>query len=32
VADAPRPDEIVVAMAIADGGRVHPRCGKAPIR
>jgi hypothetical protein len=32
VADAPRPDEIVVAMAIADGGRLHPRCGSAPIR
>jgi Amino acid synthesis len=32
VADAPRPDEIVVVMAIADGGRIHPRCGTAPIR
>ena len=32
VADAPRPDEIVVAMAIADGGRPWPRCGSAPIR
>jgi hypothetical protein len=32
VADAPRPDEIVVAMAIADGGRTWPRCGSAPIR
>jgi hypothetical protein len=32
VADAPRPDEIVVVMAIADGCRVHPRCGQAPIR
>jgi hypothetical protein len=28
--DAPRPDEIVVVMAVADGGRPHPRCGKAP--
>jgi hypothetical protein len=28
--DAPRPDEIVVVLAIADGGRLHPRCGKAP--
>jgi hypothetical protein len=28
--DAPRPDEIVVVMAIADGGRLHPRCGEAP--
>ena len=32
VADAPRPDEIVVVMAIADGGRLHNRCGAAPIR
>jgi hypothetical protein len=32
VADAPRPDEIVVAMAIADGGRVWNRCGNGPIR
>ena len=28
--DAPKPDEIVVVMAVADGGRPHPRCGKAP--
>jgi hypothetical protein len=28
--DAPRPDEIVVVMAIADGGRLLPRCGSAP--
>jgi Amino acid synthesis len=32
VADAPRPDEIVVVMAIADGGRLLNRCGAAPIR
>ncbi len=32
VADAPRPSEIVVVIAIADGGRVHPRSGKAPKR
>ena len=32
IADAPRPDEIVVVMAIADGGRLHNRCGTAPIR
>jgi len=32
VADAPRPDEIVVIMAIADGGRLNNRCGTAPIR
>ncbi len=28
--DAPRADEIVVVMAVADGGRLHPRCGTAP--
>jgi hypothetical protein len=28
--DAPKPDEIVVVMAVADGGRLHPRCGTAP--
>jgi Amino acid synthesis len=28
--DAPRADEIVVVMAVADGGRLHPRCGQAP--
>ncbi len=28
VADAPRPDEILVAMAVSDGGRPHPRIGK----
>lgn len=28
VADAPRPDEILVAMAVADGGRPRPRVGK----
>jgi hypothetical protein len=28
--DAPKPDEIVVVMAVADGGRLHPRCGQAP--
>src|SRR5580693_1892849 len=32
VADAPRPDEILVAMAIADGGRLRNRCGTEPIR
>jgi hypothetical protein len=30
IADAPRPREIVVVMAIADGGRLLPRCGKGP--
>ena len=32
VADAPRPNEILVAMAIADGGRLQNRCGSEPIR
>ena len=31
VADAPRPDEIVLCMAVADGGRPHPRLGDKPI-
>jgi hypothetical protein len=31
VANAPLPDEIVVAMAISDGGRLFPRVGKGPI-
>jgi Amino acid synthesis len=30
VADAPRPDEIVVALALADGGRLNNRCGEKP--
>ena len=32
VADAPRADEILVVMAIADGGRLRNRCGTEPIR
>lgn len=32
IADAPRPDEIVILMAIADGGRPLPRAGTAPAR
>jgi hypothetical protein len=28
VADAPRPDEILVAIAVSDGGRPNPRVGK----
>jgi hypothetical protein len=28
--DAPKPDEIVVVLAVADGGRLHARCGTAP--
>ncbi len=31
VADAPRPDEIVMCMAVSDGPRPHPRVGKGPI-
>jgi hypothetical protein len=31
IADAPRPDEIVLCMAVADGGRPHPRVGSGPI-
>ena len=32
VPDAPRPDEIVVALALADGGRLNNRCGEGPPR
>jgi Amino acid synthesis len=32
VADAPRPNEILVVMATADGGRLQNRCGTEPIR
>jgi hypothetical protein len=32
LADAPRADEILVAVVFADGGRAHPRCGVGPIR
>jgi hypothetical protein len=32
IADAPRPYEILVAMAIADGGRLNNRCGTEPVR
>lgn len=31
LADAPRPDEIMVAIALADGGRPLPRCGQTPV-
>jgi len=31
VPDAPRPDEIVIALAIADGGRPRPRSGKGRV-
>ena len=30
VADAPRPEEILVALAVADGGRLRNRCGAGP--
>ncbi len=32
VPDAPKPDEIVLCLAYADGGRPIPRCGKGPIK
>lgn len=32
VADAPLPDEIVMVVAYADGGRVNPRCGSGPVK
>lgn len=28
--DAPHPDEIVMVVAFADGGRLNPRCGEGP--
>ena len=31
IVDSPRPHEIMVVMAVADGGRVNPRCGSEPI-
>jgi len=31
IADAPRPDEIVLVMGVSDGPRVHPRVGDGPI-
>jgi hypothetical protein len=31
IADAPRPDEIVLVIVFADGGRVHPRVGKGRV-
>src|SRR5436305_870252 len=32
VADAPRPEEIIMIIAIADGGRLVNRCGGTPVR
>ena len=31
VADSPRPDELMIIIAVADGGRMNARCGSAPI-
>lgn len=31
VPDGPAPDEIVMVLAYADGGRPIPRCGKGPV-
>lgn len=31
VADAPRPDELVLCLAYADGGRPNARCGSGPV-
>jgi hypothetical protein len=32
VADAPRPNEILIVMAVAGGGRLRNRCGTEPVR
>lgn len=32
IPDGPRPDEIVICLAYADGGRPIPRCGSGPVR
>jgi hypothetical protein len=32
VPDAPLPDEILIVIALADGGRVNARCGTTPVR
>lgn len=31
VADAPRPDEILMCMGVSDGARPYPRVGKGPV-
>ncbi|MEH6527558.1 MAG: amino acid synthesis family protein [Sneathiella sp.] len=31
VADAPRPDEILLCVAVSDGPRTHPRVGSGPV-
>jgi hypothetical protein len=30
VADSPRPKELMMIIALADGGRIDPRCGSGP--
>jgi hypothetical protein len=32
VPDGPRPEEIVMCLAYADGGRPIPRCGRGPVQ
>lgn len=32
IPDSPRPEEILIAMALADGGRLSNRCGTGPAR
>ncbi|SDW81948.1 Amino acid synthesis [Ruegeria halocynthiae] len=32
IPDAPKPDEIVLCLAYADGGRPIPRCGTGPVK
>ncbi|CUH42270.1 amino acid synthesis family protein [Ruegeria atlantica] len=32
IPDAPKPDEIVMCLAYADGGRPIPRCGSGPVK
>ncbi|WP_317057064.1 amino acid synthesis family protein [Roseovarius rhodophyticola] len=32
IADAPGPEEIVLCLAYADGGRPNPRCGSGPVK
>jgi len=31
VGDSPRPEELMMIIAMADGGRIHPRCGTGPV-
>ena len=30
ISDAPRPDELVILLAVSEGGRLNSRCGQAP--